>query len=484
MFTTQQLQGGPRYSSKVLVGNWNEDVEIEQIQYKDYLNKREKGEITVHKIQQKLAKSLTKVGFTYSEDSKLRFGNKLMMLNKKTNSFLSCDLGDVVEPNQAFAVTASPTVNGPVARSVFILSRANESDGFPGDELHYGQPFRLQVHYYLSPSPLYLHSCITSPQSFARFSRHQEVSVNAFKGPNTVWLIEHANPKLRFKSQGEVVAANQPIVIKHKQTGQCLAADSINYRNDYGVEFEVCGHSFLNTKKTQQLGSERAGKLTVDNPSRAEGDQNMWMFCTAVDPSQEEEKLPEETNHSAYQLLNQVKQALLQRGTYGIRGLSRLFRVMDDNGNGQLDHEDFKWGLYDAGLYLNDDQVKTLIEHFDRNKDGVVNFDEFLTTIRGPMNDFRMRLVAQAYEKLDKNGDGQITLDDVAQIYDASKHPEVLSGKRSEEDVFREFMSMWDTEKPDGIVTLQEFAKYYEDVSASIDSDQYFEVMMKNAWNL
>ena len=45
-------------------------------------------------------------------------------------------------------------------------------------------------------------------------------------------------------------------------------------------------------------------------------------------------------------------------------------------------------------------------------------------------------------------------------------------------------MSQWDTQEKDGIITLDEFIEYYKDVSASIDKDEYFETMMKNAWKL
>lgn len=33
-------------------------------------------------------------------------------------------------------------------------------------------------------------------------------------------------------------------------------------------------------------------------------------------------------------------------------------------------------------------------------------------------------------------------------------------------------------------VTWEEFLEYYNNVSSSIDNDTYFELMMKNAWNL
>lgn len=45
-------------------------------------------------------------------------------------------------------------------------------------------------------------------------------------------------------------------------------------------------------------------------------------------------------------------------------------------------------------------------------------------------------------------------------------------------------MSLWDTQEKDGIVTLSEFEQYYQDVSASIDSDEYFAEMMRAAWKL
>ena len=78
----------------------------------------------------------------------------------------------------------------------------------------------------------------------------------------------------------------------------------------------------------------------------------------------------------------------------------------------------------------------------------------------------------------------KVTLDDIARLYEASNHPEVRAGRRTEDQVFNQFISMWDTEKPDGKVTLREFARYYEDLSGGIDSDEYFEAVIRNAWKL
>ncbi len=50
-------------------------------------------------------------------------------------------------------------------------------------------------------------------------------------------------------------------------------------------------------------------------------------------------------------------------------------------------------------------------------------------------------MIRLAYDKLDVNKDGQVRLEDVAQLYYATMHPDVINGKKSPDDIFREFMS-------------------------------------------
>jgi hypothetical protein len=49
---------------------------------------------------------------------------------------------------------------------------------------------------------------------------------------------------------------------------------------------------------------------------------------------------------------------------------------------------------------------------------------------------------------------------------------------------FREFLDTFDGTEKDGKVTPVEFCQYYGNVSSSIDSDDYFELMIRNAWHI
>ena len=183
-------------------------------------------------------------------------------------------------------------------------------------------------------------------------------------------------------------------------------------------------------------------------------------------------------------MIQDIKETLKKRGAMMIRGIGRVFRILDDNRNRQLDKNELMWGLKDFDIHLSEEQVNVLIKHFDRDNSGTVNFDEFLVALRGDLNENRLAYIKAAYDKLDVNKDGQVTLEDIAKLYDVSQHPDVMSGRKTPEEAYREFMSMWDTQVADGIVTFDEFCEYFRDVSASVDTDEYFAVMMTSAWKL
>ena len=63
----------------------------------------------------------------------------------------------------------------------------------------------------------------------------------------------------------------------------------------------------------------------------------------------------------------------------------------------------------------------------------MLDFNEFLRFLRGDINAAREEWIKKAYNKLDVTLDGVVTVEDIAQIYDASHHPEVIEGKKSEE---------------------------------------------------
>lgn len=71
------------------------------------------------------------------------------------------------------------------------------------------------------------------------------------------------------------------------------------------------------------------------------------------------------------------------------------------------------------------------------------------------MNKSRLDLIIQAYNKLDKNQDGKITIHDLKGVYNVSKHPKYLNGEWSEDQILRKFLDTFDTKgQEDGVVSF------------------------------
>lgn len=116
------------------------------------------------------------------------------------------------------------------------------------------------------------------------------------------------------------------------------------------------------------------------------------------------------------------------------------------------------------------------------------------------MNAYRKNLVRKVYRSLDKDGNGRLEIDDIRDVFNAKKHPDVIARKKTEEEVLTEFLDTFEQhfsqivciyllvdQKAGGrdhSVTMQEFIEYYNNISMSIDDDKYFELMLNNSWNV
>ena len=178
---------------------------------------------------------------------------------------------------------------------------------------------------------------------------------------------------------------------------------------------------------------------------------------------------------------------MLQRGARSIIGIGRIFKIMDDNGDKSLDIAEFDKAVHESKLDFTDVDTKALFQAFDRNGDGTIDFDEFLRAVKGDMNPARVRLVNQAFDKIDIDDSGELDYEDIKDTYNAKKHPAVLEGRKTERQVLEEFLSTFELHLSgvsDGRVTREEFLEYYTNISASIDNEEYFAQMMNSSWNL
>ncbi|GIL51694.1 hypothetical protein Vafri_7633 [Volvox africanus] len=190
--------------------------------------------------------------------------------------------------------------------------------------------------------------------------------------------------------------------------------------------------------------------------------------------------------------LEAFKAALKLRGTHGIVSIGKKFRSMDEDGDRKLAYDEFKKGLQEMKLQLSEADMTRLFRKFDRDANGFIMFDELLGGIRGELTERRLDMVKRCFKVLDITGDGKVTLADLERRYDASRHPDVIAGVKSQRMVLLEFLGVFESadsgHRGDNQVDFDEFQAYYTMISSNIDEgpsgDDYFELMMRNVWHV
>eukprot|EP00611_Tribonema_gayanum_P011403 TRINITY_DN2162_c0_g2_i1.p1 TRINITY_DN2162_c0_g2~~TRINITY_DN2162_c0_g2_i1.p1 ORF type:complete len:556 (+),score=181.59 TRINITY_DN2162_c0_g2_i1:137-1669(+) len=183
-------------------------------------------------------------------------------------------------------------------------------------------------------------------------------------------------------------------------------------------------------------------------------------------------------------LLEALRGALKKHGATGICGLARKFRISDSDGSGKLDKAEVAKAIAALKLAFSAAQLDEVMGFFDKDGDGQVCYKQFLAGVRGEMSDRRRQLVLAAFGIMDADKNGTLDARDLRSRYDVTRHPDVMNGKKDKDEALSEFLNTFEAQSKDGKVTPLEWYDYYSNVSASIDEDDYFELMMRNTWRM
>mmetsp|Transcript_26234 Transcript_26234/g.36534 ORF Transcript_26234/g.36534 Transcript_26234/m.36534 type:complete len:506 (-) Transcript_26234:273-1790(-) len=183
------------------------------------------------------------------------------------------------------------------------------------------------------------------------------------------------------------------------------------------------------------------------------------------------------------EIIADLKFQIARRG--GINGISRCFQVNDSNKNGLFENEEFELVLSRAGIFLKKQEMNALFKKFDKDKSGKLDYSEFLRGLQGNLSGRRLNIALLAFQKLDKDGSGIVDRDDLKGTFDCSRHPKVISGEMSEEQVFKQFLASFEGTQKDGKVTKEEFLDYMANLSSNFPfSDDKFVQTVESAWKV
>jgi len=259
--------GSMAYNPGVRIGNWFEDLCLEEDNIKDFLLKKERGELLIQKTSNVKSTILAPVELSTSPDGYVHFGDIVVLRNEENPDRNAYFAG--IAPRDTSLVAAaigfedllkltklpSPcNVNGargcePCVRTAFTVSPVNPSTDTPGAALKYGQPFFLRT-CEGAGGGLYLRSDSFTFQRCAAKSRYNKMDLTDRPTILCQWKCLYLNPQMRMEMEAFPVPANTKLIIQHGQTGNAIAAmEDTVLSTPFGKEYEVVCHTFLDSHR-------------------------------------------------------------------------------------------------------------------------------------------------------------------------------------------------------------------------------------------
>jgi hypothetical protein len=241
-----------RYSCKTRNGNWFEEMVLEDEKLREFLEKKEKNQLTIQRIRQNLGavemtRASTGTGDGSPSDGFLHYGQIVRIRNCELGCFVACDPGDAENPEEGLYSSSGSRQEEASARNVWRLLRVeNASEFLPlptggGDDdlVRYGEQFVLSTTDAIGAQPFYLASTNLDWSHFSRVSHKQLVYTTQQKSSKCMWRIDSVGRDTSFDMEGEPVKLGTAVFVKHCLSGSPLAARDSQVLNDYGSEFEL-----------------------------------------------------------------------------------------------------------------------------------------------------------------------------------------------------------------------------------------------------
>merc|ERR1712071_551272 len=186
------------YNPNVRVGNWNEEICLEDDMLKDFLEKQEAGTLLIQRTQSLMQTLLQKTEL--KEDCDVTVGDNVMLINPGRSGLVTDGDKQMQNlPQKLQSVAANRKISG------------------------------------------------VAPLQLVSYELDEIIPYGAF------WTVECFDPLLRMEHEGLPVPKNSPILLKHCSTGQHLAVlDDSSFRTPFGSEQSVGAKTYFNSHKVEQ----------------------------------------------------------------------------------------------------------------------------------------------------------------------------------------------------------------------------------------
>ena len=197
------------------------------------------------------------------------------------------------------------------------------------------------------------------------------------------------------------------------------------------------------------------------------------------------------------------KKILISRGIKGIFRFQKMLSIYDRKSTGLISFDNFYTIFQSNYINIPLSDIKSIFSLFDKNKNNnqeindssqyYIKYDDLLKSLIGNMSNKRKILIQKVFNSFNKNQNGKILITDIKNRFNPGGHPDVVGGVKTENKILSEFLDALETFREynhnlhggyDFNMSFQEFNEFHNEISMTIEDDNYFENMINNCYSM
>lgn len=270
--------------------------------------------------------------------------------------------------------------------------------------------------------------------------------------------------------------------------------------NEWRVPFEYIQNQFLepkiqnreeiNLNKEKQINNYIIKENNINNnyPKKSK------LIEKLIKNDFDNEQKNETNNQESLFILNNI---LKRRGLRGILYLHLEF-INSCRDLSKITIDDFINIMEIQHINISESDCKNIFNEFTSKKNqNYLDFSSFIRNFKKELTEEKLSTVEQAFGVIDINGNDRVPLNYIKKKFKSNNHPDVLSGRKNEEEVILEFLDCFNinyeilnldsksqtSNNGQNIIDFEIFANFYEYLSFLYPDDKDFDIIVSSSWN-
>ena len=198
-------------------------------------------------------------------------------------------------------------------------------------------------------------------------------------------------------------------------------------------------------------------------------------------------------NLNPNEILAKLAKVLMLRGCRSLLSFQRKISYYDKNHNGLISLENLYNVILTYNINLSLEEMQVLFNAFDKENKGFMSYDKLIRLLVGDVNSNRENTVKNVYNNFQKNEQGKISINDIKNGFNSKKHPDVITKRKNENEVFGEFLDNLETFKeylenlkgaPCDYFDYNDFLYFCCLLGFNLDDDNLFEFLINSCWGV